>query len=98
MGMMSVCRADLSHLPLPELGTEMQLFWVPQYCEPDINVQGKVGGGGGEKISAPCTDPQMTKPVEVTELSVDQVSVWPALIATSFGPVVPRYCIPPMVT
>ena len=81
MGMMSVCRADLSHEPLPELGTEMQLFWVPQYCEPDINVQlvtllpVEVGGGGGEKISAPCTDPQMTKPVEVTEPSVYQVSV-----------------------
>ena len=49
MGMMCACRADLSHEPLPELGTEMQLFWVPQYCEPDIKVQlgGPPGGGGG---------------------------------------------------
>ena len=52
------------------------------------------GGGEVEGLLVP----QMVKPPNVTETSEENVIVSPTAIATLKGPVVPLYCVPPMVT
>ena len=48
------------------------------------------GGGGGEATA------QIVKPVLVTELSLDQVTVVPATTCTFIGPVEPEYAAFPI--
>ena len=48
------------------------------------------GGGGGEATA------QIVKPVVVTELSLDQVTVVPAATCTFIGPVEPEYAAFPI--
>ena len=50
------------------------------------------GGGGGEATA------QIVKPVLVTELSLDQVTIVPAATCTFIGPVEPEYLAFPIVT
>ena len=53
---------------------------------------GGEGGGGGEATA------QIVKPVLVTELSLDQVTIVPAATCTFIGPVEPEYLAFPIVT
>ena len=53
---------------------------------------GVEGGGGGEATA------QIVKPVLVTELSLNQVTIVPAATCTFIGPVEPEYLAFPIVT
>jgi hypothetical protein len=57
---------------------------------------GEGEGGGGEGEGGGETTAQIVKPVPMTELSLDQVTVVPATTCTFIGPVEPEYAAFPI--
>ena len=60
------------------------------------------GGDGGDGGDGGCGggagDAQITKPPAVVrDLELDHLIVSPAAISTLLGPLVPEYCVPPMI-
>ena len=72
----------------------------PSEAEVHVSVQvcalGELDGGGGEGGGGGEATAQIVKPVFVTELSLDQVTVVPATTCTFIGPVEPEYAAFPI--
>lgn len=106
----AVSTHDASLLYVPPTGTELtqqrlrQLLSMVQDALPEVKVQRAIGGdGGGEGAGGDsggyCVEAgQMVQPMADVIESAYHVNVSPPTTETALGPVVPLYCVPPMVS